>query len=79
MLWYGIRSIIKIICTISQIVNNGEIVQSAKETAQIFNNYFVNVAGKVESEIPRTKQIHLTILGENLMHHFFFFSQIHLR
>ena len=61
MFWSGIRSIInnkgKKFCNISQIVNNGEIVQNPKEIAKIFNNYFVNIAGKVASEIPRTKKL----------------------
>ena len=82
MLSSGIRSIVNIkgkkFCNISEIVNNGEIVQNPKETAKIFNSYFVNIAGKVDSEIPRAKKIPLTILGENLMCHFFFLQQIHV-
>ena len=79
MLWSGIRSIINIkgekFCNISQVVNNGEIVQNPNEIAQIFNNYFVNIAGKVDSEMPSTKIIYLTILGEDLMRHFSFSSR----
>ena len=75
MLWSGIRSIINIkgkkFCNISQIVNNGEIAQNPKEIAQISNNYFVNISGKVDSEIPRTKKNPLDYLGKKLDTSFF--------
>ena len=75
MLWSGIRSIINIkgekFCNISQIVNNGEIVQNPKEIAKIFNSYFVNIAGKVDSEIPRTRKHPLDYLGKKLDASFF--------
>ena len=75
MLWSGIRSIINIkskkFCNISQIVNNGEFIQNPKEIAKIFNNYFVNIAGKVDSEIPRTKKNPLDYLGKQLDASFF--------
>ena len=60
MLWSGIRSIIsnkgKKFCNISQTASNDGIVQNSKEIAQIFNNYFVNIDGKVNSQITRTKK-----------------------
>ena len=75
MLWSGIRSIINIkgkkFCNISQIVNNGEIVQSPKESTQIFNNCSVNSASKVDSEIPRTKKNPPDYLGRKLDASFF--------
>ena len=56
MLWTGIRSIINIksrkICNISQLVQNGETVQNPKDIATILNKYFVNIAGKIDDEIP---------------------------
>ena len=33
-----------------------KIVQNSKEIANIFNNYFVNIADKIDSEIPRTRK-----------------------
>ena len=78
MLWSGIRSVINIkgkkFFNISQIVNNGEIVQNPKEIAKIFNNYSVNIAGKVDSEIPRTRKNPLDYLGKKLDASFFSFS-----
>ena len=52
MLWTGIGSVINVkskqFYNISQLVQNGEIVQNSKEIANIFNNYFVNIAGKID-------------------------------
>ena len=51
MLWTGIRSIINIkskqFYNISQLVQNGEIVQNSKEIANIFNSYFVTLLAKL--------------------------------
>ena len=67
MLWTGIRSIINIksrkICNISQLVQNGETVQNPKDIATILNKYFVNIAGKIDAEIPRTRKSPLDYLG----------------
>ena len=75
MLWTGIRSIINIkskqFYNIPQLVQNGEIVQNSKEIANIFNNYFVNIAGKIDSEIPRTRKSPLDYLGDKLEKSFF--------
>ena len=75
MLWTGIRSIINIkskqFYNISQLVQNDEIVQNSKEIANIFNNYFVNIAGKIDSEIPRTRKSPLDYLGDKLEKSFF--------
>ena len=56
---------------ISQLVQNDEIVQNSKEITNIFNNYFVNIAGKIDSEIPRTRKSPLDYLGEKLEKSFF--------
>ena len=37
-----------------------------KKIAKIFNYYFVNIAGKTASEIPRTKKSPLDYLGDKL-------------
>ena len=75
-LWTGIKSIINIkskqFYNISWLVQNGEIFQNSKEIANIFNNYFVNIAGKIDSEIPRTKKSLLDYLGDKLENHFYF-------
>ena len=52
-------------------VQNGEIAQNSKEIAKIFNNYFVNIAGKIDSEIPRTRKSPLDYLGDKLEKSFF--------
>ena len=78
MLWTGIRSVINIkskqFYNISQLVQNGKIVQNSKEIANIFNNYFVNIAGKIDSEIPRTRKSPLDYLDEKLEKSFFSIS-----
>ena len=55
MLWNGIKSIINItgkkICNISQLFQNGEAVKDLCKIAKIFNNYFVNIAAGIDSEI----------------------------
>ena len=75
MLWTGIRSISNIkskqFYNISQLVQNGETVQNSKEIAKIFNNCFVNTAGKIDSEIPRTRKLPLDYLGDKLEKSFF--------
>ena len=76
MLWTGIRSIVDIkkskqFYNIFQLVENGETVQNSKEIAKIFNNYFVNIAGKIDSEIPRTRTSPLDYLGDKLEKSFF--------
>ena len=75
MLWIGIGSIINIkrkqFYNISQLVQNGEIVQNSKEIDKIFNNYFVNIAGKIDSEIPRTRKSPLDYIGDKLEKSFF--------
>ena len=52
MLWSGIRSIINIknkkMFNISQLVQNGKVVQDPKQIAQIFNIFFINVAAQID-------------------------------
>ena len=75
MLWTGIRSIVNIknrkFCNISQLVRNGEIVQNPKDIATILNTYFVNIAGKIDAEIPRTRKSPLDYLGRKIDSAFF--------
>ena len=75
MLWSGIRSIINIknkkMFNISQLVQNGKVVQDPKQIAQIFNNFFINVAAQTDSDIPRTRKSPLDYLGCKLEHSFF--------
>ena len=75
MLWTGIRLIINIksrkICNISQLVQNGETVQNPKDIATILNKYFVNIAGKIDDEILRTRKSPLDYLGGKIDSSFF--------
>ena len=75
MLWSGIRSIINIknkkIFNISQLVHYGKVVQDPNQIAKIFNNFFVNIAAKIDSDIPRTRKSSLDYLGCKLEHSFF--------
>ena len=41
------------------------------EIAKIFNDYFVNIAARIDSEIPRTKESPLDYLGKKLDLSFF--------
>ena len=56
MLLTGIRSIITIksqnfcIGNISQLVQNGKTVQNPKDTATVFNQYFVNIDSKIDEQ-----------------------------
>ena len=67
MLWSGIRSIINIknkkMFNISQLVQNDKVVRDPKQIAQIFNNFFINVAAQIDSDIPRTRKSPLDYLG----------------
>ena len=56
---------------ISQLVQNGKVVQDPKQIAQIFNNFFINVATQIDSDIPRTRKSPLDYLGCKLEHSFF--------
>ena len=75
MLWTGIRSIINIksrkFWNISQLVQNCETVQNPKDIATILNKYFVNIAGKIDAEIPRTRKSPLDYLGRKIDSSFF--------
>ena len=76
MLWSGIRSIISIknkkMFNISQLVHNGKVVQDPKQIAKIFN-FFINIAAKIDSDIPRTRK---SPLDYHLSTHFFSHQQI---
>ena len=58
MLWSGIKSIINIknikFNAISQLVQNGEIIDKPGEMA--FNHYFTHIASKIDADIPRTRK-----------------------
>ena len=68
MLWSGIKSIINIknnrFYNISQIVQNGKVINNPRDMAQAFNHYFTNIAAKVDKEIPRTRKSPLDYLGK---------------
>ena len=51
-LWSGIKSIINInnnrLHTMSQIVHDGQVINKPTEMANVFNDYFVNIASKID-------------------------------
>ena len=59
-MWSGIRSIInmnkKAGSSISHLTHNGKEISDPMKMANIFNNYFVNVAQKIDEKIPRTRK-----------------------
>ena len=75
MLSTGIRSIINIksqnFCHISQLVQNGKTVHNPKYIATIFNQYLVNIGGKINAETPRTRKFPWEYLGRKLGSSFF--------
>ena len=75
MLWSGIKSIINIkynkFHNISQIVQNGVVIDDPKEIATVFNQYFTNVASKIDNEIPRSRKSPLDYLGNKCESRFF--------
>ena len=66
-------------CNISQLVQNGKTVQNPEDVATIFNHYFLNIAGKIDAEIPRTRKFPLGYLAEKLARHFFSFLPTQLK
>ena len=75
MLWTGIKSIINIkrnkFYNISHLTQNGKCIANPKDIAQVFNNYFTNIAANIDSEIPRTRKSPLDYLGEKCEQTFF--------
>ena len=75
MLWAGIKSIIHIkrskFYNISHLTQNGKCIANPKDIAQVFNNYFTNIAANIDSEIPRTRKSPLDYLGEKCEQTFF--------
>ena len=65
-MWSGIRSIInmnnKAGSSISHLTHNGKEISDPMKMANIFNNYFVNVAQKIDEKIPRTRKSPLDYL-----------------
>ena len=68
MLWSGIKSILNIktdiFYNISQIVHNGKVINNPRDMAQAFNHDFINIATKVDEEIPRTRKPPFGYLGK---------------
>ena len=81
MLWSGIYYQHKgeKVCNIFRLVQNREAVKDAYEIAKIFNNYSVNIAGKIDSEMSRTKKSPLDNLGKSWICPFLFLLQILLK
>ena len=78
LLWTGIKSIISIknthVSVISKLKDsNGNLITDSTAMANIFNNFFVNVADGVTKNIPRSPKSPLDYL-ENKNSHSFFIS-----
>ena len=75
MLWTGIKSIISIksnkFFNISHLIQNGKTIDDSKDIAKIFNQYFTNIASKIDSEIPQTRKSPLDYLGKKQELNFF--------
>ena len=60
MLWKGIKAIINIkrnkFYNFSHLTQNGKRIDNPKDIAQVFNQYFTNIAAKIDEEIPRTRK-----------------------
>ena len=75
MLWAGTKSITNIkrskSYNISHLTQNGKCIANPKDIAQVFNNYFTNIAANIDSEIPQTRKSPLDYLGEKCEQTFF--------
>ena len=49
--------------SISSLLIDGEIISSAKEISNYFNNYFTSIAEKINKNIVRSKKTHLPTLA----------------
>ena len=61
MLWSGIRSIVNVktkeqLTQISHLLENDNHTDDPTKMANIFNDYFVNVASNIDKSIPRTRK-----------------------
>ena len=75
MLWSGIKSIVNIknikFNAISQLVQNGEVIDKPGEMAKVFNHYFIHIASKIDADIPGTRKSPFDYLGSKLKYSFF--------
>ena len=51
---------------ISKLIHNGKVVQDPEQIVKYFNNFFINLAAKIDSDIPRTRKSPLDYFGRNL-------------
>ena len=67
LVWQTIKGIINMKKgsdeSISSLLIDGEIISSAKEISNYFNNYFTSIAEKINKNIVRSKKTHLSYLG----------------
>ena len=68
MLWTGIKAFINIkrnkFYNISHLTQNGKIIDNSKDIAQVFDQYFTNIAAKIDEDIPCTKKSPFDYLGK---------------
>ena len=62
MLWTGIKATINIkrnkFYNISHLTQNGKRIDNPKDIAQVFNQYFINIAARIDEKIPRMRKSH---------------------
>ena len=67
LVWQTIKGIINMKKesdeSISSLLIDGEIISSAKEISNYFNNFFTSVAEKINKNIVKSKKTHLSYLG----------------
>ena len=68
MLWTGIKAIINIarnkFYNISHLNQNGKRIDKPKDIAQHFDQYFTNIAAKIDEDIHRTRKSPFDYLGK---------------
>ena len=76
MLWTGIKAIINIkrnkFYNITHLTQNGKRIDNPKDIAQVFNQYFTNIAAKIDEDVPRTRKSPFDYLGKMNESTFFF-------
>ena len=68
MLWTGIKAIINIkrnkFYDISHLTQNGKRIDNPKDIAQVFNQYFTDIAAKISEDIPCTRKSPFDYFGK---------------
>ena len=69
VLWTGIKAIINIkrnkFYSIPHLTQTGKRTDNPMDTVQVVNQYFTNIASKIDEEIPRKRKSRFDYLGQN--------------